>query len=462
MIEILIAALMVALIASAVAIALVAGATQSADQRHRAQAGIVAAQDQQRLRGLSAQELNGLVQNRVVTMDGTAYQVKSTSAFLSSSGTTSCGAPGAGAAAYFQTVSTVNWNANVDPKTGLNRRPPVVAESIITPPAGGILLAQVVDQTGAGLPGVSVAASGPANESGITDSGGCTELADLTAGTYTVTFTDSGYVDPTGNPTPTTPATVTSTGTSRPTSNPISMGLAGTIDANFTAMGSSGNLTGQQANSLAWFGNGTSSRMSGFQTYPSGCESSPGSCTTAASLLPASPTMISLFPFEFTGPSYTGNYQVWGGPCQQMEPPASTDKFNVAPGSNQTLAVQEPALDLVVQANGTRVAPVNVNLNFQSSSGPSCNTNWYPAIASDAATDANGVLASPGQPFATTATTGSTASASGYTGTYSVCASAVVSGRTRNVTTNSVTNTNFSSPTAVTINVTSSSQSGSC
>ena len=417
LVEVLVTALLVALIGGAAASALVATAYTSADQRHRSQAAQIAERDQERLRGLTADQLNGLNQNSVVTLDGTAYQLNSTASFLSSSGVNSCGAPGFGATAYFRTVSTVNWNANIIPVTGVNRRPPVVEESVITPPAGGTLLAQVVDQTGAaGVPGVTVVASGPDYASGMTDSNGCTELADLSPGSYTVTFTDPGYVDATGNASPTSAATVTATGTSRPTNNPITMGLAGTINANFTAAGSAGNLTGQQANAIAWFGNGTSSRMSGYKTNPSTCSSQPTTCTTAATLIPASnasPNTVTLFPFEFTGPSYAGNYQVWAGPCQQMEPPATVDKFTIGPGSSQTLAVQEPALDVVVEANGTRVAPVNVNLSFQSVTGVACTSSWHPAIASDAATDVNGSLASPGQPFATTATSGANASASG-------------------------------------------------
>jgi len=454
LIEVLMTALLVALIAAATATALIATAVTSADQRHRTQAGEVAEQDQQRLRGLSAEQLDGLDQNRVVTLDGTAYQVNSTATFLSSSGSTSCGASGSGAAAYFRIVSTVNWSANVIPGSSADREPPVVAESVITPPAGGILLAQVQDQTDAGLAGVTVAASGPDYASGITDSTGCTELADLGAGTYTVTFTDPGYVDPNGDPSPlTSTATVTATGTSRPTSNPVTMGLAGTISADFTAAGASGTLSGQQANALSWFGDGTSSRMSDYDT------NTPSS--TPATLIPATGT-IELFPFLFTGPSYAGNYQVWAGPCQQMEPPAGIDKITVSPGSSQTPSVQEPALDVVVDSSGSRIKPAAVSLSFQSTSGTTCDTSWYPSIASDAATDVNGSLASAGQPFASTATTGSTASASGYTATYQVCADASISGTTRKVTVSNVTNTNFTTPTVVTINLTTSSPHGSC
>jgi type II secretory pathway pseudopilin PulG len=456
-IEVLVTALMVALIAGAAATALTSAAVASSAERHKTQAGEVAEQDQERMRGFSSEQLASLDQTRTVTLDGTAYTVTSTASYLNSSGTSSCGAPGSGAAAYYRAVSTVNW--------GGNHEAPVVAESIITPPAGGTLLAQVVDQTGTGLPGVTVTASGPSYASGTTDSTGCTELADLTPGSYTVTYSDPGYVDSTGNATPSSSATVTATGTSRPTNNPITMGQAGLINANFTTVGSAGTLTGQYANAIGYFGNGTSTRMSGYKTNPSTCSSSPSSCTTASALIPAataSPNMVTLFPFEFTGPSYAGNYQVWAGQCQQMEPPASADKFAVSPGSTQALAVQEPALDVIVEANGTRVAPNNVSLDFQSSSGTSCSATWYPTIVSDASTDANGSLAYPGQPFASTATSGANESASGYTGSYTVCGSASISGVTRNATVSNVTNTSFTGLNPVTVNVTSSSRYGQC
>jgi hypothetical protein len=451
--EVLMTALLLMLIASATATALIATGVSSADERHRSQASGVAEQDQERLRGLSSTQLTGLNQNRVVALDGTSYQVNSTATFLSSSGGATCGSPGSGAAAYYRIVSTVNWAAN-QTAAGVNRQPPVVEESVITPPAGGILLAQVQDQTGAGLSGVSVAASGPDYASGSTDSSGCTYLADLQAGTYTLTFTDAGYVDVNGNASPLTgSATVTATGTSRPSTNPVVMGLAGQLNANFTATGNSGNLTGQQANALSWFGNGTSSRMSEYLT------NTPAS--TPATVIPASGT-VALFPFEFAGPSYAGNYQVWSGPCQQMEPPANYDKVSVAPGSSQTAAVQEPALDVIVQNSGTRVAPAHVKLSFASTSGTTCSATWSAPIAADAATNVNGSLASPGQPFATTATTGATASASGYTGTYTVCADASISGTVRKVSVSNVTNSNFAAPTVVTINILSSSTKASC
>ncbi len=228
LIEVLVAALLVALVSGSLSVALIGAFDSAANERHKTQMGLLAEQDQQRMRGLSALQLNGLNQTRTVTLDGVLYHVTSTGTFLSTSGGSSCGTSGNGAAAYFQTVSSVNFVGN--------KLPAVVAESVVTPPAGGVLLAQAIDQTGAGLSGVGVVANGPSYAAGTTDSTGCTELAALGAGSYTVTFTDNGYVDPNGNPSPLSEsASVTATGTSRPSPNPVMMGLAGTVNAQFSA-----------------------------------------------------------------------------------------------------------------------------------------------------------------------------------------------------------------------------------
>jgi len=459
LVEVLVSALIVALIGAAVGEALIGSTAASADQRHRSQAAEVAQQDQARLDGMASDQLDGLDQTRTVTLDGTVFTVVSTAQFLNSSGSTSCGNSGNGAAAYYKITSTVNWQAN--------NRPPVVVESLITPAAGGTLLTQVDDQTGAGLSGATVTATGPDYESGVTQPGGCVVLPDLAAGSYTVTVSDLGYVDPNGNSAdPTSPgplslaSTVASTGVSTPNTSPVVIGQAGDINANFTTFantgsGGLGTVTGQQADALSWYGSGTSETMSG---YESGSLSSPGT------LIPASGT-IGLFPFYFTtGPSYTNNYTVWAGKCQQMEPPTANnvDKFSVSPASDQTLAVQEPALDVVVNYGGTRVAPNDVKLSFTSATGTSCNDSWYAPIAANAATNPNGSLASPGQPFATTATSGSTASASGLTGTYSVCADYNASGTYREATVANVQNNSFSGLNSVTVLITSSSTAGKC
>lgn len=106
--------------------------------------------------------------------------------------------------------------------------------------------------------------------------------------------------------------------------------------------------------------------------------------------------------------------------------------------------------------------PTKVKLSFASATGTSCSDSWYPALAA-VGTGASGALAYPGQPFASTATSGSTESASGDTGSYSVCADYTTGGKTYENTVTGVQNTSFTSMgTAATVPIAYNSTQGSC
>ncbi len=461
LVEVLVSALIVALIATAVALALMAGADTDADQRDRSQAAELAQLDQERLKGLSAVQLTDLAppntETRTVTLGGTPYTITSEADFLNSTGGASCGSTGAGAAAYYEVVSKVTW--------GINHRGPVTYASMITPPAGGTLLTEVEDQTGAPLPGVGVTATGADTASASTDAAGCAIFSGLSTGDYTLALSDPGYVDQDDQPANPLDisATVTSTGTATPSGgNPIILGLAGTFTAGLTTNTGSSTVPGQQADAISWYGAGTSDSMSNYECETSSgstsCPASSGNGTVSAAV-PSSGS-ITAFPFAFTGPSYAGNYTVWAGACKQEEPPAPYGQVSITPGSSQTLAIQEPALNVIVKSNGTQVKPSQVAIRFVSASGTSCNDPssngwWYPAIAANAATAPTGALAYPGQPFASTSA--GSVSASGKTGTLTVCAAA--GGRHQNVT--GVQNNSMTGASSVTVNVTNLSSAGS-
>jgi prepilin-type N-terminal cleavage/methylation domain-containing protein len=482
-IEMLVSALLVAVIAAGLTLALAGSTRVSALQRSQSEADALAQQDQERLKGLSAEQLSSLgTSTRQVTLGatgatgisgaanstgaatGTTFNVVSSAAFVNSSGSSTCSSSGTSSAAYYGATSTVWWGTANSAGTGpANVVDEVQAKSEITPPDGGVLVVQVDNQTGAGLPGVQVAASGSDDASGTTDSNGCVVLAGLSQGSYTVTYTDSGYISSTGSTSPVTEsATLTNVGSGTPSGgNPLYMGPAGSVNAQFTT-GESGSscsggspctLSGQEADAFSWYGAGSSQSMSASSNYDPG--------TTPAATLPSS-GYESLYPFEFTGPSYTGNYQVWAGECPQMQPPTGTDAASVSPSSSQTLTISEPAMNVLVTFGGKRVAPAAVKLTFTSTSGTSCTDGWYPTIASTAATAATGSLAYPGQPFASTATSGSTESASKSTGSYAVCADYTSGKYTYEDTVTGVTNTSFTSATSVTVPITTSSTQGSC
>ena len=107
LIEVLVGALMIVLLAGAAATALISTAHTSADQRLRSQADELATQDQERLRGLSDEQLTGLSQTRPVTVNGSAFTVTSVSTSEDTTGTSSCASTAA--AAYYRIVSTVSW-----------------------------------------------------------------------------------------------------------------------------------------------------------------------------------------------------------------------------------------------------------------------------------------------------------------------------------------------------------------
>ena len=199
LIEVAVSGLMVGLIALSL-IGLDAAGKTTADQRRRAQAFGIAQADQERIKGLSADQIATLNQTRTVTLDGVAYTVTSTGQFLSASANSASCSSSAAAADYAKVISTVDWASN--------RRADIVVQSTITPRAGGALLAQTLDQNGNALPGVRINVAGADSSTdavrrfGVTDSGGCTIFGTLLEGDYTVSPVLAGYVDRDGNADP--------------------------------------------------------------------------------------------------------------------------------------------------------------------------------------------------------------------------------------------------------------------
>ena len=194
LIEVLVSALITTLIATAVAGALITNTDIISNQTNRSEAETLAEQDQERLKGLSAEQLDNLSQTYNVTADGTVFTISSQAWYLSTSNGQSCSTAGGASATYFKTISTVtNTNSAGTTKTL------ATDESVISPDAGGSLLVQFHDQTASPLSGVALAATGPESDSGTSDATGCVIFSGLNTGTYNLTYTDIGYVDPNGN-----------------------------------------------------------------------------------------------------------------------------------------------------------------------------------------------------------------------------------------------------------------------
>lgn len=434
LIEVLVSALMLVFIASAAAGALISTGQFSGDQRQRSQADELAAQDQDRLRGLSDQQLDGLNQYRYVTLGGTTFKITSTAAFQDASGDTSCAST---AAAYYQTTSTISWS---EPGGTQN----ITEQSLLSRPVSGDLGVKVTTETGASPAGLTVTATGPSVQTASPDANGCIIFAGLTPGSYTVTMSDPGYVTPTGATAASiaAPATVTTTGLAQPTGYPFHLGQGGSIAGSLTT--SSGATA--EADQMSWSGTDGVTKATG---------QVPTTLPSPQSLISGATTPL-LYPFNSgtsTSPSYTGNYAVWGGHCAGQEPPAPTDRFTVTPGStNQSQTVLEPLLNVAVTYGGTAVQPSLIKLTY---SDGSCSDTWTPTLNTTASTTpANGWLLNPGQPYAPT-------------NDLTVCAQYAVTRTTRRRTTTtnymaSVTtaNTSFTAANNVTVPITTTT--GTC
>ena len=458
LIEVLVSALITTLIATAVAGALITNTDIIANQNSRSQAETLAEQDQERLKGLSAEQLDNLSQSYNVTVGGATYAISSKAWYLSTSNGQSCTTAGGASATYFKTISTVTRTNSQGQTATL-----ATDESVISPPAGGSLLAQFHDQTASPLAGVTLAATGPESDTGTSDTTGCVIFSALDSGNYNLTYTDLGYVDPNGNASPITDtATVASTGIAAPgRGNPIALGQAGGLTGNIKMTGAAAGDTAYAAG-LSWFSSGGAGiPMAAYRTHSVSTVASSIATTNVAGT-----TNTGLFPFvSSTNPvTYTNNYQVWAGTCRSEQPPTGYDMVTIQPGSvlsgSTSPTIQVPTLLLTVKkSTGTITAPTDVKVSFTDGT---CNDTWALTPAANGTQVGTTSTYYYGVPFAASTTTGSGASASGQTGSLTVCAD-LKSGTTSYYTaTSSSFTSSFSAATPVTVTLPSTTGSTKC
>lgn len=435
LIEVIVTALLVGL-ASMLLVGLIAAGHTSGDQRNRSQADEIAQQDQERLRGMSLEQIAGLPTTRTVVLDGETFTVTSTGTFLSSaSNSSTCSAGGSGSADYLSAESKVTWQGNL--------RTPVIEQSVITPPAGGSLLARAVDQSGNPLSGVRIVATpssttGNGTSAGTTDANGCTIFSALAVGDYTVTGTRAGYVDKNGLSTVTGNATTTAGNTA--TTN-FTLGQAGTINATFKTTISGVTYTSQPEPSISY----DNPQMATF-----------GNAAPATVPAASITTPQTLFPFYTTNPTtYTNNYSVWPGKCSVNQPTTNLATATVPPGGAGSASVLLPGVILKVSyKNSTTTAltsPDHITIYNGCTSTFSSLEQFSAAVrgvGSAGSTDPKGALGAlsfPGLP---------------YGPDYALC----VDDQGYRAFGGIFTNTNFTTPTTwnVTIDSTNSGNRGVC
>lgn len=328
LIEILVSALILAIVAGAVFTVLQSTTRSVADQRRHSIAQALAQEDQARLRTMRISALNRLKTTKSVTVDGSTYTVESVGTFVNNTtGTVSC-AKGQTSADYVQITSSVTW-------PGLGKRPAVTMQSIIAPSNGslnalhGTLTINAVNGAGAPLAGVGLSLSGTATASGSTNSEGCANFADMPPGKYTLTPSAPGLVGVSGEAPKSQSAEVVSSSTK-------------TVDLRYDLPGALQVQFEHRVGSTSTF---KAAKMDSLYVYHGEMGTLGKAFLTSGGAREPQVTATSLFPFA------TG-YKVYAGACDLNNPNPKDEKE--APGA--------PATGTVLAPSGKTAAPVTIKV----------------------------------------------------------------------------------------------------
>jgi type II secretory pathway pseudopilin PulG len=330
LIEVIISALIVGLIAIGTLTGFDSASRASADERSRNQATLLAAQDEERLRGFNVTELDQLgTASRTVTENGTTFTITSAAQYVTGAeNKLTCETTG-GAANYIQTTSTVSWPA-------LHSQEPVTQSSIVDVPTSLTLLVKIFNQNHEGLEGTTVRVTNRART--VTDAeettpeSGCVVFGALPEKEVDVAAIQGSYVNEAEEPSTTAPAKEVTLSPSTLT-GPVEFILAppGTIEATFESNGSTVGVTGD-----TFFATHT-----GVTKVPSGGKA--GTYTPTVKL-------TGLFPFQTSG--LANPYKLYAGDCAANSPAAVAGieerSAQVEPAGTTFVKLEVPAFNLTV------------------------------------------------------------------------------------------------------------------
>jgi type II secretory pathway pseudopilin PulG len=347
-IEVLVSAIILALVAGAVLTLITATTRSAANQRNRSVAYDLAQQDQARMRTLRLTLLNGYVETAHPKVDGTEYTVVSHGDYLDNPhGTLTCATAG-GNPDYIQLTSTVS-----DPGV---LRTPVVIRSIVSPSDGsieggtrGMIVVRVTNAAEKPVEGVEASLSD--GKVTRTESEGCATFAELPVSppNYTLTMKGNGLITPEGLTETTTSVAVAATPASEVKGR---WDWPGKLEPEFvyTEPGTGG-LRPAPVDSM-WISN------TGSGAFPPRPYGTPGG-TRSAKLL-ATP----LYPFP-------SKYTVYAGSCESNNPDPKSEGINklglasieVPPKGEVKPRIYVPALELTVEdSTGHPVANATVTV----------------------------------------------------------------------------------------------------
>jgi Tfp pilus assembly protein PilV len=360
LVEVVVAAALLLILAVGVLGALDHADARGAEQKAKAIAGNLAQAEQERLRALSLEELSNHHSTATEVVNGATFKVESRAEWVTdATGEANC-ATGGASADYLRLTSTVT-------STSLRRRTPVTLDSIMTPPARsfspaeGSLSVQITDRHGDPVAGQALSLTGDVNVSGVTNSKGCVLWGYLPAANdYVLSYSSQGWIDPSAA---TTISTTQSVAGEQTRNVVFTYDRGGTLTADFVTR-----------------------RMSDGAQVPS----EPAFATIEHPGPPAT-----LLPYALNGSRletpllfpFTSPYAVYADNCTQARP-ATPVVAAVQPGqATAGPAIQLPALDFKVMNGSSAVHGATVTVVT------ACGTKIKRT------TQADGRLADPGYPW---------------------------------------------------------------
>lgn len=380
LIEVMISAMLVALIAVATFDGFSVTQRATGDERAHAQATVIAQQDEERLRGMTAPQLgqlgtgsthtvaeNGVCVEQVSatwryftgattsfcekssaysgTYTGTVFTVTSSARYVTAAKESFTCETSGGTADYIQTTSSVTW-------TALGSRPAVSQSSLVSLPSGSGLEVKVKNQNEEPVSGATVTATSATSQ--ITPSSGCVIFGGLAEKTVSTDASKSNWVDHNGkSPPPAKSVTLSPTSLS---TEEFTIAEPGAILPQFMTQASGKEVTAQGDTFVA------------LQTGISAPDFFVGG---VAGMYKSSSELPGLFPFVTPGkPTGTPNpYTVFAGDCEANNPAivtASGEKVSdrtaqVEPGGMTIVKVEVPAVNVTVKSGsgtGSEGTPV--------------------------------------------------------------------------------------------------------
>jgi type II secretory pathway pseudopilin PulG len=212
LIEVIVSAAVLALIALAVLSGIDASAGSSAREKARAVAASLAEKDQEAMRSMNVDQLLAMsAAARPLTVDGVTYSITSKAEWITDDqgGTPACG-KNSNRSQYMHITTTVTSAIVGGGATARWRVPAVKIDSLVSPSVAysqthGALGVQIVDRNDAPVAGIAVSASGASVlASQTTDSHGCVVWNAVPIGTYTISLNRAGWGTTDGKPMPPT------------------------------------------------------------------------------------------------------------------------------------------------------------------------------------------------------------------------------------------------------------------